>query len=114
MATSPFTQFPTTLPSASGSILANNSISTQLSSILLHNTNTTSETIQLFLVSNNAGTLGAPSAANRITYLTLAVNETLEITFKFPPTLVGTNDALFGQTTTAGKVTFTASGVKTS
>lgn len=114
MAANPFTQLPTTLPSAAGSILANSSISTQISSVLLHNTNTTTETIQLFLVPNSAGAVGAASVSNRIAYLLLVANETLELTFKFPPTLSNANDALFGQTTTAGKVTFTASGVKTS
>lgn len=112
MATTPFTQLPTTLPTSAGSILANSSTSTQISSILLHNTNTTTETIMLFLVPNNAGALGAAALTNRIAYVNLAANETLEITFKFPPTLAGANDALFGQTTTAGKVTATISGVK--
>lgn len=68
---------------------------TEIGSIILHNTNSTSETVELY----NDGT----ADANRFVKIALAANETFEFAPKVPLVLEG-SDTLQAKTTTASKV----------
>lgn len=112
MAQTPFTTIQT-LAAAAAAIATNPAgTSTQIASILLHNTNATSETIELNFVPAASGALGTVAATNRVLLVALPANETYEISFKFPFTLGAPNDAIFAKTTTGAKVVATVSGVK--
>jgi len=80
--------------------------------ILLHNTNSTTETVEIYLVPNSGGSLGTAAAANRIIRVALAADETQF--FEMPATLVldATNDSIQAVTTTAAKVTVVLTGEK--
>lgn len=67
----------------------------QIGLIVLHNTNATSENIQIF---DNGAT-----DPFKLMYITLTSNETLEFSPKLPITLEG-GESLRGATTTAAKV----------
>ncbi len=104
---------PQQLPSTAGSLLANPaSTKTFLRGFILYNSNTTTETVDIHVVPDSGGSLGSAAASNRICRLTLATNETLIVEFPFPIVLIDTNDAIFGVTTTASKVTFIPLGDK--
>ena len=114
MTTTPFTTTGQ-LAATAGALQTNPAATTtQIKSVFVHNTNTTAETVQIYLVPNASGALGTAALTNRLVYFPLAANETVEVTQTFPWTLANTNDALFAVTTTAAKVTYTVSGVKTS
>ncbi len=98
---------PQQLPSSSGALYTNPvDITTFIKGFLIHNTNTTAETVTLNVVPNSGGSLGSASAANRVFRVLLAADETLLLELLFPIVIVDENDAIFGDTTTASKVTF--------
>lgn len=80
-------------------------------SIVLHNTNTTTETVKLYVVPDAGGSVGTASAASRILNIALASNETF-VWDMYPITLSDTNDTLQAETTTASKVTVLVCGDK--
>jgi hypothetical protein len=83
-----------TAPSSTTSVIHN---------ILLHNTNTSSETLELFL---NDGT------ERRIYRLTVAANDTIQIDFIGEGIVLDTTDLISGNTTTADKVTIVVVGTE--
>lgn len=93
------------IASSVGSIYANpSSTDSFVRGFLLHNTNTTSETVDIHWVPDSAGSLGTASAANRIFRVILAPSETLILEIPFSLVLLDTNEAIFATTTTASKV----------
>lgn len=79
---------------------------------MLHNTNTTSENVKLYVVPNNAGSLGTATSAHLILNILLVANDTLLVELPYALVLTGTNDSIQGNTTTASKVTVIAFGDK--
>lgn len=103
-----------TIPSTVGSIYANPaSTKTFISGFTVHNTNTTSETVEIHCVPDSTGSLGTAALTNRIWKETLAADETA--VFSAPPDgipLEDENDSIQAKTTTASKVTIILHGVK--
>lgn len=105
--------YPTQLPSSVGAMYDNgSSVKTYIRGIILHNTNTTTETVELQMVQNSSGSLGTPAASKKFLHVDLATNETLFIEFISPIILTAQHDAIFGVTTTASKVNFIPLGDK--
>ncbi len=97
---------PQQLPNSAGSIYANPAgITTFIRGFVLHNTNTSTETVDLHMVPTSGGSLGSATAANRLARISLAQDETIIFEAPFPLVLTEENDAIFGVTTTASKVT---------
>ena len=103
-----------TIPSTTGVIYANGaSEETFIGSIILHNTNTTTEKVQVFNVPDNAGSTGTATLAHRFICVDLAADAT--ISYPCPGNglpLTDTNDSIQASSTTAGKVTIQLSGTK--
>ena len=104
----------TTVASSAGSVFANPaSTTTYVRLIVLHNTNSTAETVAVWNVPDNAGSAGTAADANRVLYLSLAAADT--VLFEFPgPGLVleDENDTIQAATTTASKVTIQIHGAQ--
>ena len=112
MAVVPFTQI-LSLSSSLSSVYTNpSSTISQIGSLLIHNLNTVSETVDIHFVPNSGGSPGTPVEGNRIFRFVLAAGDSMEFSQKFPWTLSLANDAIFAKTSTASKVTMTISGVK--
>lgn len=74
-------------------------------SILLHNTNTTAETVVLHNVPASGGNVGTAAATNRFYKYSLAPDETIQIDFTKPGLiLTNENDTIQAATTTGSKV----------
>jgi len=73
--------------------------------ILLHNTNTTVETVTLHWVPDSGGSVGTASNATRFATVQLAANETLFFEIPFALVMTDTNETIQGVTTTGSKVT---------
>lgn len=103
-----------TIPSTAGSIYANPaSTKTFIFGFTLFNSNTTAETVKLYMVPDSGGSLGTAAATNQFLEVSLASLETF--VFEAPSdgiALADTNDAIFAVTTTASKVTVQIHGVK--
>lgn len=101
-----------TIPSTAGSVYANPACTkTFVGGITLHNTNTTSEIVDIHVVPDSGGSLGTAAAGNRIIRVTMVANST--ISYEFPGDglpLIDTNDSIQAKTTTAGVVTIMLSG----
>lgn len=80
--------------------------------ILLHNTNSTTETVTIHWVPDTAAALGTAAAGNRIFKADLVANETLMWELPFALVLLDENEAIFGLSTTANKVTIAILGDK--
>jgi len=92
--------------SSAGSIYANPASTTSVvKGLVLHNTNSTAETVQVYVVPDSAGSLGTASTANRILNISLPANDTLLVEFPYSVVLTDTNDSLQAVTTTGSKVT---------
>lgn len=102
------------IAATAGSIYANpGSTKSYIKAIILHNTNTTSETVTLNNVPDSSGSLGTASTANQFFKKALAADETFVWSFEeYPLVLTDTNDAIFAATTTASKVTVQILGDK--
>lgn len=74
---------------------------TLIKTVLLHNTNTSTETVKLYFVVASGGNIGTPVVANRLINRSIISNDTVFITMPYPLILSSTNDALFGESTTA-------------
>lgn len=80
-------------------------------SIILHNTNTTAETVKIYTVPDNSGSVGTATAAHLWFSQTLNPDETVFIEIKDPGIILSdTNDTIQAYSTTANKVTFQAYG----
>jgi hypothetical protein len=101
-----------TVASSAGSIFSNpSSKSTYIRSIVLHNTNSTAETVKLYNVPDSAGSVGTAAATNRFLNISLAANASYE--WKLGPIpLTDENDSIQAETTTASKVTVMIFGVQ--
>lgn len=100
----------TTIADAAGALVTN-AATTYIRLIIIHNANTTSETVTLYRVPDNAGAVGAAAETNAFWEDTLLPKET--VTFEFAAQglkLSDVNDTIQGVTTTASKVTFQAEG----
>lgn len=104
----------TTIPATAGVIYANPAgTKTYIGGVTLHNTHTSSEFVEVYIVPDNAGSVGTASLLNRVIGVSLAPNET--ISYAFPGDgipLTDTNDSLQADTNTASKVTILLSGPK--
>lgn len=101
------------IASSAGSIYANPSTTTTIiKSIWIHNGNTTTETVKLYLVPDSGGSLGTADASNIFFEQAIAAGDSYEVTPAFPFVLTDTNDSLQAVTTTASKVTVIVLGDK--
>lgn len=103
-----------TVPSTAGSLYSNPaSTKTFIKGVTLFNSNTTAETVKLYVVPDSGGSVGTAAVTNQVLEVSLASLETF--IFEFPDdgaVLQDTNDSLQGVTTTASKVTVMVHGVK--
>lgn len=74
-------------------------------SLVLFNGNTSTETVKLYNVPDNAGAVGTAGAGNQFAEISLSTLETLMFDLPYPITLVDQNDSIQASTTTASKVT---------
>jgi hypothetical protein len=94
------------IASTAGSIYANPaSKKTYIKGFLLHNTNTTAETVKLYVVPDSASALGTATGAHLILNISLTANDTLLVEMPYTLTLTDQNDSVQAVTTTASKVT---------
>lgn len=94
-----------TVASTAGAILTN-STTTEIKAFILHNTNTTPETVKLYNVPNSGGSLGTASEnGNRFFKKDLVADEMFVLDVPYPLTLLAVNDTIQAATTTASKVT---------
>lgn len=103
-----------TIPSTAGVIYANPvSTKTFIGAVTLHNTNTTSEFVQVFYVPDSNGNVGIATLTNRFIAVSLDPNATISFPLPgdgFP--LTDTNDSIQAGSTTNNKVTIVLSGPK--
>lgn len=95
-----------------GSVYTNpSSTVTRLKGWRLHNTNISTETVNVHEVVNSGGSLGTAANSNRVMQITLTAGQTF--VWEYPDVLVmdHTNDSIQMGTTTASKVTFTPFGL---
>lgn len=88
------------------------STKTYIRELILHNTNTTTETVTLYNVPDSAAALGTASGANQFAKILLVADETLHYAFEHPIVLTDENDSIQAVTTTASKVTVQILGDK--
>lgn len=101
------------IPATVGSIYANPASSkSYIRSIILHNTNSSPETVQLYNVPDSATALGTAADGNKFFEKDLNQNETLFIDLEYPIVLTDENDSIQAVTTTASKVTVQVLGDK--
>lgn len=103
-----------TLPSTAGVLYANPaSTKTFIGNVILHNTNTTREFVELFNVPDSGGSTGTAALTNRFIATWLDPDATVQFPFEgdgIP--LSDTNDSIQGRSTTSTKVTVQFSGPK--
>ena len=99
--------------SSAGSLFSNPaSTKTFVRGVVLHNTNTTAETVKVYVVPDSGGALGTAGAGNRVLNILLPANDTLFVEFPYSVVLSDTNDSIQAETTTASKVTALVIGDK--
>ena len=102
-----------TVAATVGSIYANPaSTKTYIRGIVLHNTNTTAEIVELHNVPDSAGSLGTAAATNKFLRVSVAANDTVTVDLAYPLVLTDTNDSIQAVTTTVSKVTIMLQGDK--
>lgn len=90
-----------------GAIYTNDSGETAfITSILIHNTNTTAETVIIYRVPNSAASVGTAAASDILYKVSVQPNETLMLAQDTGPLtlLDGTNDTIQAVTDTVSKV----------
>lgn len=101
------------LASTAGSIYANPaSTTTFLRGLLLHNTNTTTEVVKLYVVPDSSLALGTAAASHLVLNISLAANDTLLVEFPYPMVLTDENDSVQAVASSASKVTVLLFGDK--
>lgn len=97
----------TTIAATAGVLYSNPaSTTTYIRGIILHNGNTTAETVILYNVPDNAGVAGTPATTNEFYYEIMPAYATTVLEFPTPGImLTATADTIQGDTTTASKVT---------
>lgn len=88
------------------------STKTQIKTIVLFNQNTTTETVKIYRVPDNAGAVGTAGVANQIYQLDITTKQTVMIeVLGLGWVLSDTNDTIQMETTTASKVVVAVDGV---
>lgn len=88
------------------SIYANPSSTTSfVRGLILHNTNTTTETVTVHWVPDSTGSVGTASNATRFMKIQLIADETFVLELPFALVMKDTNESIQAVTTTASKVT---------
>ena len=101
------------IASSAGSIYSNpSSTKTFVRGLMLHNTNTSAETVQIYVVPDSTGSVGTAAASNRVFKFSLPADDTLLIEFPYSVVLTDTNDSIQAVTTTPSKVTVILFGDK--
>jgi len=101
------------IAAAAGSIYSNAAATkTYIRGLILHNGNTTSETVTVHNVPDSSGSLGTAGVSNKFLKVALAADETLFVDLTYPIALTDTNDSIQAVTTTASKVTVQVLGDK--
>lgn len=97
----------TTIAAAAASVYSNPaSTTTYIRGIILHNGNTTAETVILYNVPDNAGAAGTAGTTNEMYYEIMPARSTTILEFPAPGIiLTATADTIQATTTTASKVT---------
>lgn len=99
------------VPSSVGSIYSNpNLTKTFVRGIILHNTNTTIETVVLHWVPDSSGSLGTAGSATRFLKIALVADETFIFEVPFSLVLLDHNESIQAVTTTANKVNVIVTG----
>lgn len=90
-----------------GAVYTNPSgVTSYIRTIILHNTNTSTEEVKLYTVPDNSGSVGTASSANKWYNESLGAGETRVIEFAAPGIiLLDENDTIQAVTNTASKVT---------
>lgn len=102
----------TTISDSVGAVVTNDSgETTYIRLIVIHNTNTTAETVLLHYVPDNAAAVGTAADANKIWEKSVTADETIYIEFPAQGIVMSdTNDTIQAVTDTASKVTIMAFG----
>jgi len=102
----------TTIASSAGAVYTNPaSKTTYVRTIVIHNTNTTAETVTLYNVPDSTGSVGTAGVTNQFYKQEVAADATVLLEFAVPGImLTDTNDTLQASTTTANKVTIQITG----
>jgi hypothetical protein len=79
-------------------------------SIIFHNTNSTAETVELFLVNNNGGAVGTAVLSDRKFSRPLASGETYIYSVDFPLEGTQENDTIQASSTTSSQVNYIVNG----
>jgi hypothetical protein len=97
----------TTIAGAAAAVYANpDATTTFIRGIILHNGNTTAETVILYNVPDNATAVGTAATANEMYYEVMPAYSTTVLEFPAPGIILTTkNDSIQGTTTTASKCT---------
>lgn len=99
--------------SSAGAIYTNAASTTSyIKSLVLFNGHTSTETVKLYNVPDNAGSVGTAGAGNQFAEISLASLETLMFDLPYPITLIDENDTIQAATTTSSKVTVQVLGDK--
>jgi len=102
----------TTIPSTAGALITNEAgKTTYVRVIIIHNGNTSTETVKLYNVPDNAEEVGTAGATNIFYNVDIDANGTRILEFASPGIMLeDTKDTIQGVTDTASKVTFQAYG----
>jgi hypothetical protein len=93
------------IASTAGAIRTN-STTTEIKAFIIHNTNTTAETVKLYNVPNSGGSVGTASDTTNIFFeREIATKETFIFDLPYSLTLSAVNDTIQAVTDTANKVT---------
>jgi hypothetical protein len=87
--------FPAYVANSAASVYANVAGHTAfIRGIILHNANTTTETVVIHFVVNSSGSLGTAAATNLMYKLLVAPDETVALEIPFSFVMTGTNDTI--------------------
>lgn len=101
-----------------GSVYSNPaSTTTYVKSFILFNGNTSTETVKLYNVPDNAGSVGTAvdagsASGNQFAEISIASKETIMFDLPYPITITDQNDSIQAVTTTATRVTIQLLGDK--
>lgn len=87
-------------------------VKTYIRGIIIFNANTISETVKLYNVPDNNGSVGVASTSNQFMNTLVSSNETLFIEIPYVITLTDVNETIQASTTTASRVTLQILGDK--
>lgn len=81
-----------------------------IKSIILFNGNSTTETVKVYVVNNNGGSVGTAGVTNQILSISLTSGNTFEFTPGYPIELTAQNDTIQADSTTTAKVNYIVCG----